>query len=113
MVVEVIYQAARERGADTVIPPRRDAVRSSDPVLADRDAHLAHIESVGRRRWRVEARQHLQARAENTFCRFQRAFGAGLRARHDDAQRSAVVVACNVLNRMWALGESSSVRVSV
>ena len=38
-----VYEAARKRGAKTVIPPRRDAVVSRAPVLSDRDAHLERI----------------------------------------------------------------------
>ena len=49
-----VYEAARKRGARTVIPPRRDATVSGDPVLCDRDAHLERIGEVGRRRWRLE-----------------------------------------------------------
>jgi hypothetical protein len=48
-----VYEAARTGGATTVIPPRRDAVVSGDPVLDDRDAHLQRIPEVGPRRWRL------------------------------------------------------------
>ena len=53
-----VYPAARSRGAQVVVLPRRDAVVSGDPVFADRDAHLEKIAEVGRRRWRVEVGQH-------------------------------------------------------
>ena len=59
-----VYEAARKRGAKTVIPPRRDAVFSGEPVLDDRDAHLERNKEIGRRRWRLEAGQHQRARAE-------------------------------------------------
>ncbi len=70
-----VYEAARKRGATTVIPPRRDAVISSVSVLSDRDAHIERIGEVGRRRWRLEVGQHHQSRAENTFYRYKRRFG--------------------------------------
>ena len=67
-----VYAAARKRGAKTVIPPRRDAVVSRARVLSDRDAHIERIGEMGRRRWRLEAGQHHQSRAENTFYRYKR-----------------------------------------
>ncbi|NCG19168.1 MAG: hypothetical protein GWP91_09160 [Rhodobacterales bacterium] len=70
-----VYEAARKRGAKTVIPPRRDAVFSGEPVLDDRDAHLQRTQEVGRRHWRLEAGQHQQARTENTFYRYKKRFG--------------------------------------
>jgi transposase len=104
-----VYEAARKRGATTVIPPRRDAVFSGEPVLDDRDAHLQRIQEVGRRRWRLEAGQHQQARAENTFYRYKKRFGGRLTARNEEAQRNEVLTACNILNRMTELGMPNSI----
>ena len=99
-----VYEAARKRGATTVIPPRRDAVVSCAPVLSDRDAHIERIGEVGRRRWRLEAGQHHQSRAENTFYRYKRRFGDRLSGRNEEAQRNEVLTACNILNKMTELG---------
>ena len=104
-----VYESARKRGATTVIPPRRDAVFSGEPVLDDRDAHLQRIQEVGRRRWRLEAGQHQQARAENTFYRYKKRFGGRLTARNEVAQRNEVLTACNILNRMTELGMPNSI----
>ena len=107
-----VYASARSRGARVVVPPRRDAVISGDPVFEDRDAHIEAIAEVGRRRWRVEAGQHAQARAENTFFRYKRLLGGRLRARGEPAQRNEVFIACNVLNRMTELGMPRSERIA-
>ena len=104
-----VYQAARERGARTVIPPRRDAVVCGKPVFSDRDAHIERIGEIGRRRWRLEAGQHHQARAENTFYRYKKRFGGRLSARNEEAQRNEVLTACNILNRMTELGMPNSI----
>ena len=88
----------------TVIPPRRDAVVSRARVLSDRDAHLERICEVGRRRWRLEAGQHRQSRAENTFYRYKKRFGGRLSARNEEAQRNEVLTACSILNKMTELG---------
>ena len=107
-----VYAAAGARGARLVVPRRRDAVVSGDPVFADRDAHIEAIAEVGRRRWRVEAGQHAQARAENTFFRFKRLFGGRLRGRDDLAQKNEILVGCNILNRMAECGMPNSERVA-
>ena len=99
-----VYEAARKRGATTVIPSRRDAVVWNEPVLSDRNAHIECIGEVGRRRWRLEAGQHHQSRAENTFYRYKRRFGGRLSARNEEAQRTEVLTACNILNKMSELG---------
>ena len=104
-----VYAAARKRVATMVIPPRRGAIVSGAPVLCDRDAHLERIQEVGRRRWRLEAGQHQQARAENTFYRTKKRFGARLSTRNEEAQRNEVLTACNILNKMTELGMPNSV----
>jgi len=83
-----VYEAARQRGASTVIPPRIDAVVSGVPVFSDRAPHIERIGEVERRRWRLEAGQHHQSRAENTFYRYKKRFGGRLSARNEEAQRN-------------------------
>ena len=105
------YEAAARHGADVVIPPRRDAVVSSEPVLQGRNGHIGHRKRVGNRQWRVETGHHHQARAENTFHRYKRIIGRGLRARGEKGQRVELVVGCLVLNRMAELGRSQSIAI--
>ena len=79
-----VYEAAVARGASVVIPPARNAARSGEPVLVERNAHIEKIRNIGRRRWRAEAGQHQQARAENSIFRYKRTFGGRLRARSEE-----------------------------
>jgi hypothetical protein len=72
---------------------------------------VERIAEIGRRRWRVEAGQHAQARAENTFSRYKQLFGGRLRARGETAQRNEAITACNILNRMAELGMPRSERI--
>ena len=106
-----VYEAARRVGAKVVIPPRKDAVLSRDPILAERNGHIEHRKRVGKRQWRVETGHHQQARVENTFHRYKRAFGRGLRARTEDGQLVEVLIGCRILNRMLELGMPESVAV--
>ncbi|MBC8293886.1 MAG: IS5 family transposase, partial [Proteobacteria bacterium] len=103
-----VYDAAGRRGAYVVVPPQRGAVISGDPILRTRDRHIRRIARIGRAQWRREKGQHRQARAENTFYRYKRIIGSGLRARHPMAQRNEMLAACNLLNRMSVLGMPSS-----
>lgn len=104
-----IYEAAASLGADVVIPPRKDAVKSGDPVLERRNEHIEHRKRVGKPQWRRDTGQHQQARVENSFNRYKVAFGRSLRARREDGQRVEVIVGCRVLNTMWEIGRPTSV----
>ena len=61
--------------------------------------------------WRLEAGQHHQSRAENTFYRYKKRFGGRLSARNEEAQRNEVLTACNILNRMTELGMPNSIEL--
>ena len=93
-----VYETAGKRGAYVVVPPQRGAVISGHPVLRTRDRHIRRIAKVGRAQWRREKGQHRQARVENTFYRYKRIIGPGLRARDPMAQRNEMLAACNLLN---------------
>ena len=54
---------------------------------------------------------HRQGRVENTFFRYKSIIGAGLRARSPAGQGSEVVLGCEILNRMTALGRPVSYRI--
>ena len=66
------------------------------------------VKEIGRRRWMRESGYHHQARVENTFFRYKSIIGDRLRARHVRSQESEAVIACNILNRMIALGRPAS-----
>ncbi len=107
-----VYAAATAHGPRVLVPPRRDAVVSGDPALAERDARIETTAKIGRRRWRVTAGQHAQAGAESGVFRFKRVFGGRLRARGEPAQRNEGFTPCNALNRLTELGMPRSERVA-
>ena len=106
-----VYVAAINRGAHVVIPPKRGAVISCDPVLKTRNRHIRRMERVGRAQWRREKGHHRQACVENSFYRYKRIFGPAIRARHRVAQRVEVMAACTLLNRMSLLGMPASQKI--
>ncbi len=66
------------------------------------------VKEIGRRRWKKESGYHRQARVENTFFRYKSIVGDRLRARHPKSQEVEALMACNILNRMIALGRPES-----
>jgi hypothetical protein len=101
-----IYEAAGARGAEIIVPPRRSATRSSRPYSRDRT--VMRVKEVGPRQWKKDSGYHQQARVENTFFRYKTIIGDRLRARHPESQRREALIACNILNRMAALGPPDS-----
>ena len=104
-----IYDAARFRGAEVIVPPRRSATRSKRSGARDRT--VKRVRKIGRRRWKKESGYYRQARVENTFFTYKSIIGGQLRARHPRSQAAEAVIACNNLNRMTALGAPKSLSI--
>jgi len=104
-----IYDAAAERGAKVIVPPRISATRSMRSGARGRT--VRRVRKVGRRRWKKESGYHQQARVENTFFRYKSIIGDRLRAGHPKSQEAEAVIACNILNRMFELGRPKSFAV--
>jgi hypothetical protein len=105
-----IYDASAARGGEVVVPPSKSATRSRQrrSRSSARDRTIMRIKEVGRRQWKKESGYHQQARVENTFFRYKAIVGPRLRARHPESQEAEAMIACNILNRMIALGRSKS-----
>ena len=100
------------RGATVVIPPARTAnVSGHGPRSPSRDRTITLVKQLGRRQWKKASGYHRQGRVENTFFRYKSIIGDGLRARSPAGQGSEVVLGCEILNRMTALGRPVSYRI--
>jgi transposase len=97
-----ICEAAAERGAKIIVPPRKTATRSRRSGTRDRT--VRRVRKVGRRQWEKESGYHRQARVENTFFRYKSIIGDRLRARHPESQQREAMISCNILNRMAETG---------
>ncbi len=107
-----LYETVRARGATVVVPPARTAnVSGHGPRSPARDRTITLVKTLGRRRWKQASGYHRQGRVENTFFRDTSIIGAGLRARSPAWQGSEVVLGCEILNRMTALGRPVSYRI--
>ena len=109
---EPVYEVVQKHspGASMVVPPRKDAVlsESSMGVLSQRNEHILKIERMGRSEWRRQSGYYLQSRVENTFFRFKRIIGGGLKSKHVEAQKQEALIGCAFLNRMLEIGRPVS-----
>jgi hypothetical protein len=106
--------ARHSPGARVIVPPRKDAVVSSQVATAptQRDGHIVAMTSAGRFPWKRTSGYYAQSHAENAFSRYKRLFGGRLRAKKDKAQEREAAIACGVLNRMREWGRPHSYRVA-
>ena len=107
-----IYNAAERHGAEVIVPPSKTASTSTRRRRSKtRNRTVRRVKEIGRRRWKKESGYHRQGRVENTFFRYKAVIGDRLRARALSAMETETAVACNILNRMRALGWPTSVRI--
>ena len=107
-----VYETARARGATVVVPPARTAnVFGHGPWSPARDRTIMLVKTLGRRRWKEASGYHRQGRVENAFFRYTSIIGDGLRAQSPAGQGREVVLGCEILNRMTALGRPMSYRL--
>ena len=107
-----VYETATARGATVVIPPAKTAtVSGHGPRSPARDRTITLVKTLGRRQWKQASGYHRQGRVEHTFFRYKSIIGDGLRARSSAGQGSEVVLGCEILNRMTALGRPVSYRI--
>ena len=107
-----VYETAGARGATVVIPPAKTAnVSGHGPRSPARDRTITLVKTLGRRQWKKASGYHRQSRVENVFFRCKSIIGDGLRARSPAGQGSEVVLGCEILNLMTALGRPVSYRI--
>ena len=108
-----IYDAAESMGAEVVVPPTSNASTSTGRRRSKaRNWTVRRVKELGRRRWKKESGYHRQARVENSFFRYKTIIGGRLRARTLSAMETEAAVACNLLNRMRALGWPTSQKIA-
>ena len=93
------------RGADAVIPPRRNAKpwKKDSPGAAGRNEALRAIKRLGGTIWRKWSGYHRRSRAE-TKMNCMKLLGQKLMARDFDRQTAELQVRIVILNRFTALG---------
>jgi hypothetical protein len=104
-----VYDTLLERdGITPIIPPRRDAKitqhgNSKLPPLA-RDQAIRGVRKFGRSEWKRQVGYHRRSLAETAMCRMKTLFGASLKNRSDETQKTEATVRCKILNHFTRLG---------
>jgi hypothetical protein len=105
----MFYDTLLERdGIVPIIPPRCDAKikqhgNSKLPPLA-RDVAIRGIRKLGRSEWKRQVGYHRRSLAETAMFRMKTIFGASLKNRSDETQKTEVTVRCKILNHFTRLG---------
>jgi IS5 family transposase len=111
-----VYQELERRGAQAVIPPRRDAViqrhgNTAGPRLA-RDENPRRIRRIGRAAWKEESGYHRRSLGETAMFRRKTIFGSGVASRRPGQQAKEIGIGCRALNIMTHQGMPVSERVA-
>jgi hypothetical protein len=112
-----VYDAVADHGYDAasvIVPPRKDAVKSSppDPAMSQRDQHIDMITKHEQPYWEIHMGYSRRLIAENAIGRFKHIIGPQLRARRFDNQVNEAAIGVKVLNRMSQLGTPRQLVVS-
>jgi len=110
------YEEITERGAQAVVPPRKDAIiwqhGNCKAKPHPRDENLRYIRRHGRKQWKRERGYHRRSIAETTMFRFKTLFGGSLSSRSFDNQAVELFIKCAALNRMIQLCKPDSYPVT-
>jgi hypothetical protein len=103
-----VYETLAAEEIEPIIPPRRNAKikqhgNSSEPQL-ERDEAIRGIRAVGRKQWKQEVGYHRRSLAETAMYRMKSCFGATLKNREFENQRTEARVRCKILNHFSHLG---------
>jgi hypothetical protein len=112
---EDVYAAILAHGdgrpTKILIPPKRGAQLSSNPLLNQRNRHVRSLDKHGRRQWEKRSGYSKRSLVENTMDRYKQIIGPELRARSLVGQRVEARIGCKILNVMTGLGMPDSYRV--
>lgn len=100
-----VSQAAHRRGADVIVPPRRNGQPWKDQAdfAPARNETLAAAQHLGWRLWKKWTGYHRRSLVETTMGRFK-LLGDRLAARLPERQTAEVHVRCAILNTFNRLG---------
>jgi hypothetical protein len=103
-----VYDRLAEEEIEAIIPPRRNAKikqhgNSSQPSL-ERDEAVREIRDVGRKQWKKEVGYHRRSLAETAMFRMKSCFGATLKNREFENQRTEARLRCKIINNFTQLG---------
>ena len=105
-------QEIQKRGAESIIPPPRDAVvhlDTKDEATRKRNDAVREIHGLGgddkaRRIWKILKGYHTRSLVETTMYRIKQLTGSNMRSREWERQRVEGHIKCLAVNKMTSLG---------
>ena len=106
------HSAIAARGAEAIIPPRRNARawKGHDPGLRSRNEALRACKRFGRANWKKWSGYHRRSRVEAKM-RCIKLLGERIMARDFDRQDAEVQIRIALMNRFTALGTPETIRM--
>jgi hypothetical protein len=98
------YKPLSERAARAIVPPKKNAVITNDPIKRWRDENLRIVQELGMEQWKKLTAYHFRNLVENAIFRLKTIFSERLRSRRIQTQSCEMRIRCAVLNRMTSLG---------
>lgn len=106
------YQQIEKEKAIATIPPQKNANKSKQKVLEQRNKNIERIEEVGTKQWKKESGYHRRSLSETTMLRLKRIFGGEVSSREFDNQAVELFIECMMLNKMIQIAKPQSYVVS-
>ena len=112
------YTAILDRQGKPIIPPQKNAVISSDPILKNRDNAINLIHSyddmdTGRKAWKIKTNYHKRSLVETQMFRIKKIFGNSLKSINFTNQIVETQIKCKLLNLITVIGMPLSHRVFI
>ena len=102
-----VRQQIIKHGGKPVIPPRKNAAKSLFPksrAERERSDSVGRIRRIGRKNWKKEVGYHQRSLAETGMFRLKTLTGERVSARKKATIEAELLIRCNILNQMAALG---------
>lgn len=104
-----VYEAASQRNARLIVPPRDNAIPWEEGH--PRTEALAHIAEQGIKAWKKSTNYHQRSLAENAMYRLKQLLGDRLSSRIFETQVTEVHIRIAAMNIMTSLGMPVSIRL--
>ncbi|MFZ1703108.1 MAG: IS5 family transposase [Saprospiraceae bacterium] len=95
-----------------LIPPRKNAIISTEDKLDQRNDAINRIAEIGREKWKEEVGYHIRSKSEVNMFRYKIIFTEKMKSRKTRFEETEVKIKSKILNKFVELGMPMSVKVS-
>lgn len=110
---EDVYQLLRSKGIKPIIrPPNHTLEIKAKNLKTERNDAVQYQQEKGYQAWRVKNNYGRREKVENTFFRFKTNFGSQFLSRSETNMKNEMTIKCQLLNKMFQIGRSISMRIA-